>query len=222
MRGRKYFKPSYWCDAYFDPGHPAHWFYRRKMDAIISLIPAGVKEILDCATAAGLLPHLLENKGYSVDGFDIMEEFVDYGRQKVKSGLIYVDDITNFSAPRKKYDLILCIDILQRFPRETREVIYQGIANHLRPGGYLLLCNPSRLWFRLNIFWRFFRKLIFAGMIFQDEVCGRNVDAAKKVKYFDVDKNLNLEIPARLFNGTAGKKIVFNLLNVAVAQRKDG
>lgn len=93
------FNPSYYYEAYFNRLHPSHWFYKRKMDAIISLIPSGVTSILDCGTASGLLPYLLEIKGYQADGFDILEDFVVYGQNKLKRGRIYQDDISLFTPP---------------------------------------------------------------------------------------------------------------------------
>jgi len=213
------FNPAYWYDAYFNRFHFCHWFYRMKLKALISLVPANAKTVLDCGTGSGLLPYLLELRGYEADGFDILDEFVEYGKNKLKKGVIYQDDITVFKAPKEKYDILTCIDIIKRFPPEQRESIYRHIAEYLNKGGRLIVCNASPFFFRMLFLWRMVIKVLFPGMIYQGNVCGRNLKTAQKVEHYDKFGALRKGLPLDIFKIVKEKKIVLGILNIVVAER---
>lgn len=215
------FNPRYYYDAYFTKKNLlTHFFYRKKMDELLSTIQKYKKPpstILDCACASGLLSYLFYKRNYCVSAFDILEEFVVFAKQKMPKAYIFQSDIKTFTSPLS-YDVIICADIIGRFVKEERDIIIERVLKHLNRDGILVITNPSKIWHKLNRFWRFIRAKMFSQMTFQDELCGWGKNRLNKVTYgdhFGVEE-LILGKPLKILER---RKIALGMLDLLVAQK---
>src|SRR5258706_3796677 len=98
------------------------------------------KTILDVGCAFGILVEELRKLGVDAEGFDIS----DYALSQVPSALmphIWKADITDAQATTKKYDLVLCIEILEHLSPEDGDL---AIANLCQWGDRILFSStPS-------------------------------------------------------------------------------
>jgi Predicted methyltransferase (contains TPR repeat) len=112
------FNPEYYYDAYFTKKNIlTHVFYRMKMDELLLTVQKyknAPSKVLDCACASGLLSYLLQARNYEVSGFDILEDFVVFAKQKIPYAYIFQSDIRTFESPHS-YEVIVCADVIGRF-----------------------------------------------------------------------------------------------------------
>ena len=106
--------------------------------------------ILDVACGTGKHAQILHDKyGYSIDGVDLEQKFVEIARENVPSGNFYQADMTDFSLG-KTYDVVMCLFSSIGYVK-TLEVLLETLKcfrNHLNESG-IVIVEP---WFTPEVF----------------------------------------------------------------------
>lgn len=106
--------------------------------------------ILDVACGTGKHAQILHDQyGYSVDGVDLEEIFVETARENVPSGNFYQADMTNFSLG-KTYDVVMCLFSSIGYVKTQESVIetLKCFRDHLNESG-IVIVEP---WFTPEVF----------------------------------------------------------------------
>lgn len=125
-----------------------YWWYRGLHDLVQRLCmkyyPSYKKRknirILDAGCGTGRLMQLL-GSDYSVRGFDISANAINYGKKRGLSD-IWQQDINNLEE-RDEYDIIVSLDVICSFGVEDDELILEKFNKALKPGGLILLNLPA-------------------------------------------------------------------------------
>jgi ubiquinone/menaquinone biosynthesis C-methylase UbiE len=114
------------------------------------------KSILDCGCGNGDFLKALEMEGYKVSGSDFSSESVHITKSKIK-GNVFQMDLTK-KIPKKKYDLIICSEVLEHIKSE--DVAVSNINKLLNPNGFLIVSSPflKKYWSRHDEFAGHFRR----------------------------------------------------------------
>ena len=112
-----------------------------KLRAMLAQLDPIPRQLLDVGCGTGEHAFYLTNEfGFDVDGIDIEPGFIEIASRKNPSGDFSVADMARFSLPRK-YDAILCLfsSIAYVETIEKLAATAECFANHLEPGGWLIL-----------------------------------------------------------------------------------
>jgi SAM-dependent methyltransferase len=161
---------DYYYKAYFDPKELTHWFHKRKIDRLFSLIQEN-SHVLDLGCGPGVLLYLLETrKACKVVGLDIRRDQVALARQICRSKGFVVGDVRDFQL-RAAFDVVCCCDVIEHFEADDLGRILERLGSHVKPGGHLVLAYPSRLYIRIvDPLWQKVRKTLYPDTRFDDEV----------------------------------------------------
>ncbi len=103
------------------------------------------KRILDVGSGAGTLSLLLASEGYKVVGIDISADAIEKSRQSaehlnLQSKVNFLNyDLFDFS-PNKKFDLILCLEVIEHVFDEAR--FLKKIKKLLIHNGLVIISTP--------------------------------------------------------------------------------
>ena len=113
--------------------------------AVVDLIPAGKKKILEVGVGTGYFTELLAKMG-DLDGIDTSEEMLKVLRRKIKDINLKKSNILSMKL-NKKYDVIVSIRVISHFNRDEVLQALRKLSDHLNPGGSIILNleNPSML-----------------------------------------------------------------------------
>ena len=108
-------------------------------------LPRGAR-LLDIGCGGGWTTLFLTEMGYSVTGYDLVGANIELARERAKRwsspARFEVADMEELP-PGEPADAALVFDALHHSTRER--TVLQAIASRLRPGGWLLLCEPTWL-----------------------------------------------------------------------------
>jgi 2-polyprenyl-3-methyl-5-hydroxy-6-metoxy-1,4-benzoquinol methylase len=158
---------SYHHEAYHSWRHPSHLFHRNKIDTMIEHVPDGSK-VLDVGCGAGVFCQLMRKKGCDVYGFDKDKNMIIFAKRHCDASFC-VADIQDFRF-NTKFDVVVCMDVIEHFYRETTHSILKRLDEHLKEGGLLIMTFPTA--FYMNFIekgWRKIRNLFYQGIVFDDE-----------------------------------------------------
>lgn len=96
------------------------------------------KTVLDIGTGTTALPHLIRNCGFLVTAIDNIRDYWSDG-MKNRHYHVIDDDITKTQV-KSKFDLILCISVLEHIKDSTGAV--KNMLSLLNSGGHLVLTCP--------------------------------------------------------------------------------
>jgi SAM-dependent methyltransferase len=103
--------------------------------------------VLDLGCGSGWTSLLLAHAGWDVLGVDISEPMIAIARARAaRAGVpasFAVADMEELDLPRRNFDAVLLFDALHHCPDNAR--VLGRACQHLRPGGHLLLLEPSWL-----------------------------------------------------------------------------
>jgi SAM-dependent methyltransferase len=103
--------------------------------------------VLDLGCGPGWTSLFLARAGYEVVGVDISGRMIEIARARAEAegsvATFAVQDMEELSLGRRDFDAVLLFDALHHCPGHV-EVLRRACA-HLRPGGHLLLLEPSWL-----------------------------------------------------------------------------
>ena len=106
--------PDYYFATYFSWRYLAHFFHKRRIDKVISLVPEK-SFVLDAGCGSGVVPFLLASRnGCEGVGLDIRKECLEFASENVPAFKFYQEDIRNFSLPHK-FDVVICMDVIEHF-----------------------------------------------------------------------------------------------------------
>lgn len=126
-----------------------HWWYRslhRYLLRLLRDLNGSGKCALDVGCGTGGLMARLADRGYSVAGFDLSAEAVQFARQRGFSD-VQVGDANRFPVADASFDLVTCVNVLECREVEPERVMAE-IARCLRPGGLALVHVPAFNWLR--------------------------------------------------------------------------
>jgi len=116
------------------------------MEIFQRVLPSG-SHILDLGCGAGWTSAFLARAGYDVVGVDISEPMIEMAWQRVERDGVpakfVVADMEELDLEQKEFDGVLLFDSLHHCPGYGR--VLERAWQHLRPGGYLMLLEPSWL-----------------------------------------------------------------------------
>src|SRR6185312_5922577 len=96
---------------------------------------------------SGWTSHFLARAGYDVVGVDISETMIDLAEQRAErdgaEARFVVADMEELELERRDFDGVVLFDSLHHC--EGFAHVLERACQHLRPGGYLLLMEPSWL-----------------------------------------------------------------------------
>ena len=98
----------------------------RSLPIIDLLRKIGAKTVLDAGCGSGkLMRALIEQCGneFSVHGFDIAENCLDYFFDEIKNDILTVGVLWDREDFNKEYDAIICCDVLEHIPTEKVELV---------------------------------------------------------------------------------------------------
>jgi len=178
---------GWYFDAYFKGKGILHIFHKKRVNKICSLVPDN-KDILDCGCGSGILVYLLSKKAKSISGVDIRKECIDFCNRKI-GGNFKQGDLMTLNL-NKKFDVVICSDVIEHFYPKDRENVLRNLDNHVKEGGMLILTFPSRLYLTLGPLWLRIRRLLYPKQKFDDEDVHLvvNVNKLKMKNYIVVKK----------------------------------
>lgn len=116
------------------------WWYRSLHRYLLRLLPdanGSGKRALDVGCGTGGWMAKLAARGYSVAGFDLSPEAVQFVKQRGFPD-VQVGDANRFPAPDASFDLVTCVDVMECREVEPASVVSET-ARVLKPGGHGLL-----------------------------------------------------------------------------------
>jgi 2-polyprenyl-3-methyl-5-hydroxy-6-metoxy-1,4-benzoquinol methylase len=133
-------KPFGWC-----PTHFVEWATVATMLEAIAL-PRGAT-VLDIGSGSGWTSLFLAEAGYVVTGYDLVPANVELARERAarwgSSARFEVGDMEALPAASQPVDAVLLFDALHHSGRQAAAL--ESIAARLRPGGWLLVGEPTWL-----------------------------------------------------------------------------
>lgn len=112
--------------------------YDEEIDFITKII-GDRKKVLDVGCGTGIHMHLLEEKGYSVNGIDLNKEMLNVAKTRVR-GKLYNKNLLDFKI-NQKYDVILSLFAVFNHLKSYEE-FEKGLLNcynHLKENGILII-----------------------------------------------------------------------------------
>lgn len=126
------------CNEYrqYSPGEE----FIKNLPIINLLRKSGAKTVLDAGCGSGkLMRALIEECGseFSVHGFDIAENCLDHFFDKTKKDILTVGVLWDKEDFNKKYDAIICCDVLEHIPTEKIELVLDNFYHCAKRFCYL-------------------------------------------------------------------------------------
>ncbi|MCR4337194.1 MAG: class I SAM-dependent methyltransferase, partial [Candidatus Omnitrophica bacterium] len=121
----------------------SNWWFQGKRLVVHSLVKKFVgnyQSVLDIGCGTGATLQEFRAKGKDVYGTDVSEEAIRFSK---KRGLenIYQFDFSQEELKEKKFDLILCLDVLEHIVDDRK--VLKNIKNSMHAGSYFLMTVPS-------------------------------------------------------------------------------
>jgi len=166
---------AYYYDSYKEKWSPRHIFHKKRIDSLIRLIPVSTR-VLDAGCGSGVLCRLLSDKGCQVTGLDLVPARVAWCKKLTPEGEFHSGDLRTFQL-HQKFDVVVCSEVLEHFRSKDRNVALQNLAQHVEPGGLLIVTVPSPMYIRLEPIWEVVRNWQYGKAGYDDEDCHEIVSA---------------------------------------------
>ncbi len=119
---------------------------------LIELLPPPPQTVLDAGCGPGFISNILVTRGYEVTGIDFNETAIGYAKLLVDGVRFHTLDLRDMVSATEfhgKFDVVVCMEVLEHIPPRYRGQVLQGLYLSLRTGGKLVASVPSPL-FRPN------------------------------------------------------------------------
>jgi SAM-dependent methyltransferase len=135
-----------------DPKWSYYPLYLEKLKFVDTLLSGMLKKskILDIGSGEGALVEKYRKKGYDIEGLDL-----NYSSKFVKKG-----DILKLPYPKNRFDLILCLDVLQYIEPSQQSKAIKEIKRVVKKNGLVLFILPNLAHFASRLYFLFFGELI--------------------------------------------------------------
>lgn len=105
-------------------------------------------DVLDLGTGSGNFELNFASKVRSLVGVDYNDEAINFLRKKVavkkiKNVETIVSDIRNLTLSKRKFDLVVLIDVIEHFNFNDVENIFRHFNNYLKPHGRVIIITPN-------------------------------------------------------------------------------
>lgn len=102
---------------------------------------SNIKTVLDVGTGYGFLPALLRDRyGMDVTGVELSAQEADYAEQ-TNNVAIHRQPLGEADIPRDRFDLVMSYEVIEHVPDPVE--FTRQMANHVRPGGWLVICTDN-------------------------------------------------------------------------------
>lgn len=126
--------PDYYSKTYFSRRYLAHFVHKRRINKIILLISQG-NFVLDAGCGSGIVPFLLATKNNCTGvGIDIRKECIDFASSCNPAFKFYQKDIKRSFSLHYKFDIVLCMEVLEHFDSISQTKIINCLDSHLKDG----------------------------------------------------------------------------------------
>jgi SAM-dependent methyltransferase len=115
-------------------------FFAERIDRIRKHLPTA-NTILDVGVGYGFWMQYAAQRGFSVDGFDVVPECVEYARQEFKLD-VQLADLLAYET-KKRYDVIMMFDMVEHLENPAEVLARYG--DYLAPNGALYIQVPNVL-----------------------------------------------------------------------------
>ena len=96
--------------------------------------------ILDLACGYGALSLIARRHGYkNILGVDISKEEIEIGKKIGNKDLINADIFDYLHSSKKKFDLIICQDLIEHLNRNQISELFELMSSNLSKGGFILI-----------------------------------------------------------------------------------
>jgi SAM-dependent methyltransferase len=112
--------------------------FRRHVDWIAKFVPSG--RTLDVGCATGLLPRLLQDKGYAAEGLEMHPETARWGAAHYGVP-IEIGGLERVASREGCYDLITLTEVVEHTPHPVE--FLKAVNRLLKSGGYALVTFPD-------------------------------------------------------------------------------
>ncbi len=120
------------------------WYVRKEVRNWARYAPAGAA-ILDAGSGFGQYIHFISrlNKDYTIKGIDVKDEEIENCRRFFVDNqkIIFEKADLNTFVEQEKFDLILCIDVLEHIADDVG--VMKNLCASMKKGGLLLISTPS-------------------------------------------------------------------------------
>jgi 2-polyprenyl-3-methyl-5-hydroxy-6-metoxy-1,4-benzoquinol methylase len=121
-------------------------------EEIVSRVPRHA-EVLDAGCGTGIMSALVAEFALpkQVTGFDVSPEAISIAQagRAAQGGLVEFAVMKAFHFPPRRFDVVLCVDVLHHVPPARQWSFLDCLCRALRPGGLLLLKDISpRPWWK--------------------------------------------------------------------------
>jgi len=159
---------GYYYHAYHERVTLRHLFHKRRIDALVRLIPVP-GHIMDAGCGSGVLLRMLADKGCKVTGVDLDSTRVAWCKKLVPTADLYCGDIKSIQLSGN-YDTIVCSEVIEHSSAEDRQAVIKNLVCHLRPGGFLVVTVPSSFYlYVVEPFWRIIRDRKYGEGVHDDD-----------------------------------------------------
>lgn len=140
-----------------NPNWPYLPVYLEKMKAVRQFLnrQGRKKKIIDLGCGEGILVNEYRQKGLDITGLDL-----NFQSKYVKQG-----SLLNHRLPKKHYDIILCLDVIEHLNFHEQITAINNMAKMLKSGGKLFITVPNLAHFASRFTFLFMGKLIRTSKI---------------------------------------------------------
>lgn len=167
---------SYYADSYNQSWSLRHFFHKRRIDSLVSLVPTPAR-VLDAGCGSGVLCRMLANNGCRVSGVDLLPARVAWCKHLTPEGEFCSGDLRSFQM-QEQFDVVICSEVLEHIRQADRLLALQNLARHVKVDGVLIVTVPSALYIRLEPIWELIRGWQYGTEGHDDEACHEIVPPA--------------------------------------------
>lgn len=112
-------------------------------DILLKNIPIHGKSFLEVGCGLGYFSQMASKKGAQVTGIDIGEQLVEKCRLKIKKGTFLAASANDLPFQDHSFDILLSTEVIEHVVYQEKAI--NEIIRVTKPGGYIVLTTPNRL-----------------------------------------------------------------------------
>jgi len=132
---------------YASSNFAVRWFFNRRLDTVVGLLPHGQMKVLDAGCGEGHLLQMLraKNPESELHGLDILDSALRQADQRIPSACLRQGDVCCLPYHDDEFNAVFCSDVLEHI--HDYPIAIAEIKRVIKPGGHLIVINPNEtLW----------------------------------------------------------------------------